>query len=304
MTLPFSPWPPGYPAQSVTFAAVKAALAQANAPVGFNSQRLASIGAPLADGDAVNRLYSDGGSWRGAAIDLARMPRFGPATLNAGGSLVIPGPAAGLIRVIGYVVVTSNGATPSYNLTLSPSGLFLGRAVSGGAGTAASVTLCNLASFALAIGNGESLVLDNIGSASAQVVYAYFDIPSAARTLVRVPFGAAPVEVMPAAAAGTYHRWVVISRPCSSNTFITPNIQATAFVFNDDTAGVQPQLSRAGVLMARGAAVPANGAATQGVIGIDAGSGEVEALTISAVAAVATRNANFIGCYETFSGNP
>lgn len=41
--LPFGPWPPGYPASAVTFAAVKAALAAASSPVGFNSQPLTGV---------------------------------------------------------------------------------------------------------------------------------------------------------------------------------------------------------------------------------------------------------------------
>lgn len=300
----FGGWPPPPPSEGafVTFDAVKAALALADTPVGFNGQRISGVGAPVAAGDAVTKAYDDAGAIASVAMRTANFSHVpAPVTVLAGTTHSIPGPAAGFLRVLSTVQCTGIAAS-TVTATLQPSALVVSRATAVAATGAGTQVVSSQAR--LPIGVGETLDIANVGANSFQLWYTWFDIPLAGRTvtLVRTTFGAAPVSIIPAAPAGSYHKFLWVLTQIGGTPF--GQFEPANYVFNDDTAVINVVGYYGAAMLGRSANTNANS-----VSGGSWGGGmdivvTDTALQFSTAAAVATRNAVVCACYETFVGTP
>lgn len=281
---------------AVTFAAVKAALALASSSVGFNSQPLVSLGRSAARDSAA--LVDSSLS----VIDPAiwRPVQSVPVLVPAAGSVTIPSPAAGFIRIISSLTLTSLGATPNYNITLQPSGLFIAsRALTGGAATAANILVPSGGGL-IAFGAAETIQVANGGTANATLFYVYQDVADTNLTLVRAQYanvGNPAVVVIPAAPAGFVRRLVWAQRQLASAMSINP----VAYLQNDDTAAVVSDWTLgASPVFERNASVAA-GANTFMTNNGPAVQVTTQALSVQAQAAAtdATRRPVIFGLYET-----
>ena len=233
-------WPPPAPgdAGGISFAAVKAALALADSPVGFNNQRITDVGQAVYAGDVVT-----------VAMPLAQVNyEHGAAPVTvAPAATVVHGPA-GWPHAGGVCRLPQHAATPAVTATLQPSGLLLQRATSLGGATATGVLLVGTG--ILTLGFGETVSVLNTGTASFQLWYTYHDIPATNRTLVRVQYSNTPVVVIPAAAAGFYNKMVgvTVMQAASAGAAVLRMLEHN---FNDDTAAITNETYLGGQLINR-----------------------------------------------------
>lgn len=209
------------------------------------------------------------------------------------GTLSIPGPAAGFLRIFFEVQFTSKGSTPAITATLNPSGLLLARAVSMGAVTNGSQPLI-LSAAPLVLGEGETLDLENTGGADCNIFYSYHDVPKGNVTLVRVQFDDTPVEIIPASPAGFFRRWLVGTTQSGSSI----SARTAAIAFNDDSATAIVEYFIGGDIVSRVNSASAGAANALNLTGADWAI-RSDAVTVGAHAAITTRKLNFIGAYET-----
>lgn len=215
------------------------------------------------------------------------------------GAHSIPGPAVGFIRIIFHTALTPLGSTPAITAQLQPSGLFFGRALAPGGASAGSSTLFGTTQL-WALGAGETMDITNTGTAACVLWYTYLDIPATNRTLIRTSFSNTPVDIIPAAAPGTYNKWLA----ALGGSTTAAVVKIVSLGFNDDTAAARVEDFLGGALIGRTASAAANTqVAATAVGGMDLVV-TTEAYRMATEVAVTTRNVNFMGVYETFAGTP
>ncbi len=151
------------------------------------------------------------------------------------------------------------------------------------------------------LGVGETLRVANTGSAACILYYSYYDISATNRTLVRTHFSSPAEIIIPAAAAGTYNKWLAVGVDSGDGIVV----RSAALCMNDDSATATLQALIGNVIVARSATATTG---TQLGASMPISSPDLvittAALTMQTAAAVTTRDVVFMGCYETFTGTP
>lgn len=241
-------------------------------------------------------------------VGVDQFPGFGqaPTTVredvvaNGPVSASIPGPPAGFVRLVAPITLTATGGVaPAIGVTVQPINRSLGRAIAPASG-GSTVPLASMAFYsALPLAAGDHVDFSNTGG-PAVLVYSYLDVPAAGLTVVSVQLSnATPVEVIPAAPAGSVRRWVF----GLCGWFATPQLHPSVVIFNDDTAAVRVSYFQGGQLIGRSGSA----AAGQSCVAFSTAPGffdlnvESGAFELALAGAVASRPVNVFGCYETIA---
>lgn len=226
---------------------------------------------------------------------------FGAAIAAAGGTVDLPGPASGFIRLHNFIsIVPDVAATPMSAVSAAiqqPPGTTTAP-LSAGAASGAGGTSATLFNYT-AIGFGESIRITNgPASGAGRVNATYRDIPADNITLIRQVLGVGGVTLIPAPPAGFFRRF--LKAPIQNGQQTT--LYARQQWFNGDTVPHTVSGFLGGNLMSRNIATAANGAsvfvAPTPELCVTAASG---ALTAATAVAVVTTAPVFSGAYETLA---
>lgn len=277
---------------SIDFPEIQAALNAATGPVGFNGQLLQNVALPGADTDAANRGYVLDQHFIGFT-KKQRTTTVVQTMTALGGTAVIPGPAAGFVRVLLIPFTSAADAVTALATTcvLNPGAFPLGT-------NATQNTLLNTVG-TLVLGVGETLNLANNSAGAVQLSYSYYDVPDTGITLVRIRFSNTPVTIVPAPPAGFWRRILLVS---GNQGTLQRGVQCAAVPYNCDSVSQRWGMFLGGTLLAYNSAtismsgnpslVPEVGAAT-----VTPATG---ALAIATLVAITTAQLTYVGAYETF----
>jgi hypothetical protein len=193
--------------------------------------------------DATTALWWE----RSPALDVDNdVPGFLSFALPGGGTVDVPGPAAGFVRFFDLIQVVSNVlAAPLVSVT--------GFLVDAGAVAWPTGTPSPVLGFAGAtspLGAGEVFRIVNGGGTAGRIGAVFYDVPAANYTLIRMALAAAPAVVIPAAPAGFFSRWAQREAPAfSSATGLALAPRAT--IYNDDTVGHSAEIFVGGLILNR-----------------------------------------------------
>ena len=227
---------------------------------------------------------------------LTTTPLFVSVSLPALGSVDLPGPPAGFIRVYETIVVMPVlVAAPVTTLTIDlvqpgPTTYRIAATTTTGAGTSAFQSQSPL-------GNGELYRISAAGGGAGRVVSTYYDLPDTNITLVRLRLTAAPQIVIPAPPVG-FANTPFRALDTAMSWFISAG---GTQIFNADTVTHRYESFVGGLLSARNAtAVVANQIVGLSVplpdLVITADTGD---LSIGMAEAVTTNGPTVTGAYVT-----
>lgn len=211
--------------------------------------------------------------------------------LGVGATVVLPGPAAGFLRVYDQISATSDtiaGVLATVTTVLQPANLRLSSTFTGATTNTAAPT---------PIGAGETIEIVNGGANAGQYAASYVDVPLGNVTLVRQAFSDAATSVIPAAAAGFANRILFVSQVFSAGTAFGPIGRMNCF--NADAVAHTVEVLLGSALIGRSASANAGASATPIVparLNVTAATG---ALNFRTGEAINTTNPHVLLAYET-----